>query len=486
LSGFLCDLNHSDPEEALLSAAAALSLYQQAGQLPVKDNQPLPEPCQPEELPCCNHRAGQYLRLMLLNEREKLLPEWLSAATQAGQRAPEDCLPGLLELGRNSRSLHSAILPVLGNRGHWLAAQNPEWDYAVGKDIDETWTTGSRVTRQLLQQLRAKDPAAARERLAAVWEQEKSEERLALLNVFQTGLSLDDEPFLEAALDDRRKEVRQKAAELLAHLPESRLCQRMTQRVRPLLILQEKRNRLHLDFTLSDAAEQGMARDGIDSKQPPHLLGTNAWKLLQMVAAMPLSVWYEINGQPPTEWIQAAKRSEWDRTLVEGWAIAALRQGNIEWAEVLLSVHGNFNGYLVSQDKLIQGLIGVLPHEKRDAFFLNLLQSSPMPFDSKHPAFSLLCHYRYPWSVQLSRTVIEGIRRYLTNPKNKNSYDWSFQLALKDFAYYIAPSVEPEVSASLPAVVPKQSGWSSYWIEAIEEFLALLHFRWEMLKEFEV
>jgi hypothetical protein len=201
---------------------------------------------------------------------------------------------------------------------------------------------------------------------------------------------------------------------------------------------------------------------------------------------MPLSVWYEINGQPPTEWIQAAKRSEWDRTLVEGWAIAALRQGNIEWAEVLLSVHGNFNGYLVSQDKLIQGLIGVLPHENRDAFFLNLLQSSPMPFDSKHPAFSLLCHYRYPWSVQLSRTVIEGIRRYLTNPKNKNSYDWSFQLALKDFAYYIAPSVEPEVSASLPAVVPKQSGWSSYWIEAIEEFLALLHFRWEMLKEFEV
>jgi hypothetical protein len=420
---------------------------------------------------------------MLLKERQKLLPEWLAAAAKAGKRAPDHCLPGLLELGRNSSKLRSAILPVLGKRGRWLAAKNPDWDYVVGEDIEKTWTTGSRAARQLLlQQLRTKEPLAARERLAAIWEQEKSEDRLALLIAFQTGLSMDDEPFLEAALDDRRKEVRHKAAELLAQLSESRLCQRMTQRVCSSLILKEKRNRLHIDFTQKEAGDEATTRDGIDSKQPPHLLGKNAWRLLQMVAAMPLPVWFQINGEPPLEWIQAAKRSEWDRTLVEGWAVAALRQRNPEWAEVLLSIHGNFNGYLVTQDKLIEGLIDALPPERRDAFFLKLLQSSSAPFDSKHPAFSLLCHYRYPWSAELTCAVIEGVRGYLTN--TKNPYDWSLRSALKDFACYLTPSLIPELSASFAAVVPKESSWASYWIEAIDEFLALLNFRQDMLKEF--
>lgn len=482
LGDILSDLNSSDPEGALLSAVAAISLYQQAGQLPVKNHQPLPQRCPPDESPCCSTRAGQYLRLMLLKEREKLLPEWLAAAAKAGKRAPEHCLPGLLELGRNSRQLRSAILPVIGKRGRWLAAQNPDWDYVVSEDIDQTWATGSCAARQLLlQQLRAENPTAARERVAAIWQQEKSDERLAFIETFQIGLSIDDEPFLEAALDDRRKEVRRKAADLLAHLPESRLCQRMAERVRSSLILKEKRNRLQIDFTQPEISDEEMTRDGIDSKQPPHLLGENSWRLLQMVAATPLSIWFQINGEPPSEWIQAAKRSELDRTLVEGWAVAALRQQNVNWAEVLLSVHGNFNGYLVPQDKLIQRLIGILPPDRRDAFFLKLLPSSTAPFDSKHPAFTLLCNYRYPWSVKLSRAVIEGIQRYLAS--TGNSYDWSLQSALKDFACYVAPSLVPELSASLPTVLAKQSGWASYWGEAIDEFLALLNFRLEMLKE---
>ncbi|HAA32180.1 MAG TPA: hypothetical protein DCE56_36380 [Cyanobacteria bacterium UBA8553] len=484
LGDLLSHLNPSDPEGLLLSAAAAISLYQQAGQLPVKDNQPLPDLCPPDELPCCSICAGQHLRLMLLKERQKLLPEWLSAAAKAKKRASEYCLPGLLELGRNSRPLRFAILPVLGKRGRWLAAQNPDWDYVVSEDIEETWKTGSGAARQLLvQQLRIENPADARERVAAIWEQEKSDERLAFIETFHTSLSMDDEPFLEAALDDRRKEVRQKAAQLLAHLPQSRLCQRMSQQVRSSLILKEKRNRLHLDFTLSEATDQELTRDGIDFKQPPHLLGEKAWKILQIVAATPLSVWYEIKGELPSEWIQAAKRSEWDRTLIDGWAVAALRQQNVEWVEALLSVHGNFNGYLVPSDKLSQGLIGILSPEQRNAFFLRLLQSSSAPFDSKHPAFLLVCQYRYPWSVELSRAVIEGIQRYLTS--TKNSYDWSLQSAFKDFACYIAPSLAPELLATLPAMVVEQSGWASYWRDAIDEFLSLLNFRSEMLKEFE-
>ena len=483
LNELLSHLNNTDPEGKLLSAVAAISLYQRAGQSPITNNQPLLEPCPPDTNLTCSTRAAQHLKLMLSKEREKLLPEWLAAAATAKQCVPDYCLPELLELGRNSRQLRPAILAVLGKRGRWLAAQNSDWDYVIGEDSEETWKTGSLKARQLLlHHLRTQDPAAARERLVGVWGQEKSDERLAFIETFQTGLSMEDEPFLEASLDDRRKEVRYKAAELLAQLPESRLCQRMVERVRSSLILKQKRNRLHIDFNLPNFSNESIVRDGIDLKQPPRLLGEKDWTLLQMVAATPLSLWYEINQESPTEWLQAAKRSECDRTLFDGWAVAAVRQKNPEWAEVLCSVHDQFNGYLMPQNQLIQGLISVLSPEQRDGFFLKLLQSNRTPFDSKHPAFSLLSHCRYPWSAELTRVVIEGVKRYLTN--TENPYDWSLRSALIDFAYSMNLSLIPELSASLPTIVPEGSSLASYWIEAIDEVLALLNFRQEMLGEF--
>ena len=44
---------------------------------------------------------------------------------------------------------------------------------------------------------------------------------------------MDDEPFLESALDDRSREVRQQAADLLTRLPDSRLALRMAERAGP-------------------------------------------------------------------------------------------------------------------------------------------------------------------------------------------------------------------------------------------------------------
>lgn len=480
LGHFLSQLNYTDSEGALLSAAAAISLHQRAGQLPLMNNQPLLEPCPPDELPVCSPRAAQHLKLIVVEKREQLLSEWLTAAATAKRRAPDYCLPQLLELGRTSRQLRPAILAVLGRRGRWLATQNPEWNYVVGDDSEQTWKSGSLEARQLLlQQLRTQNPTAARERLAAVWEQEPLEERLAFLETFQIGLSIDDEPFLEAALNHRRKEVRQKAAQLLTQLPASHLCQRMAQRVHAAITLQQKRNRLHVDFTLPNTSDRGMTQDGIDSKQPPHLLGKKSWQILQLVAATPLSVWSDIHEQPPAEWIQTAKRSEWDRTLVEGWAVASLRQQNPDWAEALLSAYSNFNGYLVSQDTLVGGLLGILSPERRDTFLIERLQSSRTPLDRTHPTFYLLYHCCYPWSVELTRAVIDGVQRNFTS--TANSYEWLLRSPLKHFACYMNLSLIPEISASLSAIAQNNTQWR----DVIDEFLAFLSFRQEMLQAVE-
>src|SRR5262249_42032067 len=156
------------------------------------------------------------------------------------------------------------ILPVLGARGRWLAAQNPNWNYTA-VDFDEAlWGTGVRDQRlALLANLRRRDAARARDLLTATWEQESPKDRAHFLAALENGLSLEDEAFLESCLDDRRKEVRRAAADLLGRLPESALCQRMLERGRPLLTF--KLNRLKrkvIEVTLPESCDKTMQRDG--------------------------------------------------------------------------------------------------------------------------------------------------------------------------------------------------------------------------------
>ena len=155
-----------------------------------------------------------------------VLSEWLGLVADAGRLVPPARLPGLLAAASAGAALRPATVEVTGERGRWLGGLNPAWAWAAGgadPNDTETWTTGSSAARRLLLgRLRATDPAAARDLLQSTWATETPEDRAAFVAVLATGLSVDDEPFLEAALDDRRKEVRQNAAALLWRLPESR------------------------------------------------------------------------------------------------------------------------------------------------------------------------------------------------------------------------------------------------------------------------
>ena len=153
-----------------------------------------------------------------------------------------------------------------GSLARWLAALNPEWEVPVPEtgSAPETWRLGNAEQRRgYLATLRASDPAAARELLAASWDGADQAERAVFLSVLADGLGPADEPLLETALDDRAAEVRSRAAVLLAGLPGSALGRRMTERARRCLRIEHGPRGTRLVAVPPVESDASMRRDGI-------------------------------------------------------------------------------------------------------------------------------------------------------------------------------------------------------------------------------
>lgn len=309
------------------------------------------------------------------------------------------------------------------------------------------------------------------------WAQEPADDRAAFLATFRQGLSPDDEGFLEAALDDRSKTVRQTAADLLARLPGSAFRTRMQARVEPLVAIRSGGGILgigrtiRVEVTLPAECDKAMLRDGIEAKLPAHdkRFGEKAWWLVQMLSAVPPSLWSEAAHARPGEVLDAGLKTEWKDVLISAWSIAAERAADPDWAEALLMLG---DARLAAQE----GLVDLLPPARREALAIQLLAAGPKALDSQHPAMQVLLRCRHAWSDELSRAVLDQARKRLAG---QASYDWSFQSALPDFGLYIRPHLAEEAATGWPELDASRS----YLSERVERLTSLLHFRREMLQE---
>jgi hypothetical protein len=466
-----------DPEGVLLSAAAAVALHRRAGRRPDVDPGPPPEPCPPDEAPPCGPVAAGHLARVLAAGGD-LLPEWLEALAGAGRRLPEERLPALLDLAGSRPGLRVAVAPVLGRRGRWLAAHRPGWAWALGTDPGAAWRSGGRAERlALLDALRARDPERARALVEATWDQEGADARTAMVARLDAGLGMADEPFLEAALDDRAAGVRRAAARLLARLPASRLCARMTARALPLVRLDPGPPR-RLEATLPEALDPGMARDGVAARHPARL-GARAGWLLQLVEAVPPSAWSGRLGARPRELVELAGQGGWSDLgdpltvtagIVQSWAVAAGRQRDAAWAEALL-------GAAPLATRLVEELLEALPPWRREALALDLLVRAPAARPGRLPLAAVLRHCPAPWSERLGRAVLAYLARLATGPGPGR---WDPPQTLSELARAMPAGLAGEAAAVLG---PARDGATRSWVAGIDRFLDVLHLRSEMRKE---
>ncbi len=475
LTELLARLQDKEPAQKLLAAAGTVAWYRQAGQLPVVDADSAPTPCELDDLPECSRRSGEQLLSMLGGQHSEMLPEWFTLTAAGEKRVPTRHLPALLEYGRQRRELRDAILPVLGKRGRWLAAHNSNWDYVLDRSEtqpdDSIWETGTREAREtVLRRVRAKDPAKARELVASSWAQDPAELRALWLAIFETGLSLDDETFLESALDDRRKEVRVKAAELLQRLPGSQLQQRMLDRVQPLLSIQ-RGEKLKLQVTLPQECSKAMVRDGIEPKPPHSGIGEKAWWFLQMLKSVPPTFWCQTLAVSAEVLLALTKKSDWEELLIEGWLVAAARHQDVLWVNTFFHQAGKFPQ---KWNYLLTDFLRTLPPAVREQYIAEQLKSGREILQGSGFIFDVLKSCTHPWSSELSTSFVQCLRLTITSKPNHR--DWLLAYELKSLAVRLSPSCLAEAVQGWPTDRTELGGWG----DAVEQFLAVTQFRLEM------
>ncbi|WP_284454695.1 DUF5691 domain-containing protein [Actinomadura madurae] len=480
----------------LLDQAALLAVRRRAGRAPAAV---APEPvalAPVEDAPVVPRAAAARLRRILGGEQIRVLPEWLDAAAARGFRVPAQTLPDLLERGRGDRVLRAPIARASGRRGVWLALQNTDWAYLVGSGDDpgggpEVWETGTRNRRvAYLTRLRRTEPERARELLRETWAKEPAPDRAAFLATFEHGLSPDDEDFLEDALEDRGKDVRQLASDLLARMPGSAYGGRMAARARACLIPRtgtvRGRTQTWIQVEPPQAHGEDLARDGVPFHPSGSFaprgggspVGTRAAWLREILARTPLSTWTDLFGLPPMEIVclpfggaaggsggpspQHEPGSDSDgRDVHIGWARAALGQHDTAWARALLK-----GGVMVDEPEALADLLSVLPADERDAAAADLIRW----VEGRPDLLRVLERVPGPWTGPLAAAVVATLSLSAERPTRRDEHLVTQLCRLAD--QRLAPAAAARLEELEPAA-PR----------AVTDLIATLRFRDEMLKE---
>jgi hypothetical protein len=333
----------ADPAAMLLDRAALLTAARRGGRQ-AEQAEPLP-PAEPDPAPEVGRAAARRLARMLGGEHPDLLAEWLAAVAARSRRAPAALLPALLDRARRFAAVDPELRRLAteagGSRARWLAGFNPDWKFVTAHTGpgDDAWRLGGKGQRRgYLAALRARDPGAARDLIAQSWSAASPDERVMFLKAMIGGLSLADEPLLEAALEDPNAWVRKMAAEVLAALPGSALGRRMADRALGCLRLHEGTRGTRLVATPPAQCDAAMRRDGIapgPSATSSHPAG-QARLMAEVLARTPLRTWTDGFGRPP-EQILALPSGGWAPVLLAGWSQAAMDQRDQDWMTALVS-----------------------------------------------------------------------------------------------------------------------------------------------------
>ena len=474
------------PEQQLLLAAGTLALMRKAGYRPAAPELPSLAPAPSELLPVVGPKGSSHLHQMLINSLHlELLPDYLTRLAARDLLVPPTLLVPLLHHAARSPETRAALGPVLGARGHWLAALNPEWarlaDKIVAVHQEEAgtavWETGTTPQRLAwLRQHFARMPEVARALLLAALPSEPAKMQESLLEILAGHLHPDAEPTLEALLKARGQDVRRRAAELLVQLPGAALTERLWVRAAPLISTRRKLlglGRPTLEITLPTTWDKAWLLDGIEEKNGRFeyrisanvgnqtTLGPAAGRLGNLVGLLAPWRWTTHLSLTPSELLVAALASEWALPLLPSLAHSTLLHHDLAFASAFLKL---WQEELPALDKAncARGiewgqLAALLPPAEHRAL---LLMPTLERVRRQQADWTLgLDFVPAPWPRALSAAVLDAIASQLT----KTAVVYEFNAPpyhLRQLAWLLPQTVAPNLA-------PADAAWAIQQVEAI-------------------
>ena len=295
-----------DARTNLLDQAALHDVLLRAGRRPQPGEGMVAAP--PETRPTVPAAASELLGVLLAQPpvppdlRLRLIRLWLDSAARNDLIVPPRLLPALLELARSDQAVGVALESAWGSRGAWLADLMDIPTRAVPPSTSPEQLAGQFPTldtataAEVVRHLRQSDPAAARDLLAAQWKGLPARARETCLDALEDQLSAADEAFLEVALGDGARAVRERARVLLSRLPDSGFARRMAARLQPLVTVSRRLlGRRSVEVSPPQTIDEAAVRDGLDAPRAGVEPDRMAW-LARIVAYAPLSTWTTATG----------------------------------------------------------------------------------------------------------------------------------------------------------------------------------------------
>ncbi|MBD2768957.1 hypothetical protein IC235_13780 [Hymenobacter sp. BT664] len=489
------------PEQRLLLAAGTLALVQKAGFLAPPATTLPPAPAPPETAEPLGPLGAECFRTLLTSNRYSAFrTDYWTKLRQHRRLVP----PALLVAALNHAELRSQLpdppSAILGERGHWLAQQNPEWQPVLAKaqpsQDPATWETGTLAERRaFLQQLHQSDPEQARQLLTAALPAERAATQAALLGELEPNLTAADEPLLETYLGAKSKEVRQAVVHLLVRLPNSALVERLWQRATPLLTLKRPLiGRNKLEITLPEGWTKAWLTDGIEQKDDRFEGGERAGWLGQLLSLLPPSRWATHLQVSAEELLTLAQATDWSRLLLRAWARAAyLHQDKAFAAPLLLRHFAQVNLLyqpkaahltevlspeekiaLLTTDMVHKPLFHALSEEEKIALLRRMLPLKESPF----VLLDMLNFIYAPWPADIVSAALHCIADGVA-PIVTNSYGEPHQ-RLSSLLSRLAIQVPEALAAQCTTALRPVGDTHTLVAPLIEQFIDSLRFRQQL------
>lgn len=374
----VCDA--ADPVGSVLRVAGLYALARRAGQRP-EHVEVGSDPAPPETRPLITD-AHAFLIERALTARP-ILDGAVTDIAMAGLRLPPRLIPMLLRL-QQSDVVTQALWDAIGSGGQWYAVEHYGRNHRALRQVlhgqstewpkESDYTHGDTTKRlNWLATARTLDPDRARDLVAQHWSSEDAESRAALLAAFASPEHDADEPFLEAALDDRAVTVRSAAIAVLGGRRRSRYLDRMKARAAQLFSVKKSMLGVKIAVHSLPGPDAAAVRDGLSTTKPE-----------AVVARTPIAFWSEVFGAVAPEKVARALYDT-DQAVLAALTASALRGNNPTWAVPLLQrcLPGDYATYFdaaTAHPAISAEMIRALTHTAQAAPLVRIVASLPRPF----------------------------------------------------------------------------------------------------------